>query len=70
MEDIKEQYPSKVNVVFHNITKEESKEYTIYFNIVAIPTQVLLDNNGEEFFRHTGFISTEALLKEINKQLY
>ena len=32
-----------------------------YYGIAVIPTQVLLDKQGKEFFRHSGFISTGDL---------
>lgn len=34
-----------------------------YFGVAAIPTQVLLDKEGKEFFRHSGYYSTEELDK-------
>ena len=49
------------NVVFPNILKPENQNLTKLFGIADIPTQVLLDKNGKEFFRHTGFYSTEDL---------
>ncbi|PKP51996.1 MAG: hypothetical protein CVT92_10930 [Bacteroidetes bacterium HGW-Bacteroidetes-1] len=61
MADIRKKYPEKVNVVFFNILKPENQKLMKYYGIAAIPTQVLLDNNGIEFFRHTGFIATEEL---------
>jgi thioredoxin 1 len=33
-----------------------------YYGIAAIPTQVLLDKTGKEFFRHTGYLSTKELI--------
>ncbi len=66
MEEVKKQYPEKVNVVFLNILKPESQTLMKYFGVAAIPTQVLLDKEAKEFFRHTGFYSTEELLIEMN----
>jgi thioredoxin 1 len=59
--DIRKQYPDKVNVVFFNILKSESQQLMKYYGVVAIPTQIFLDRNGNEIFRHTGFISTEEI---------
>jgi thioredoxin 1 len=39
-----------------------------YFGIALIPTQVLLDKNGEEFFRHAGYFSAVELAGEILKK--
>jgi thioredoxin 1 len=35
-----------------------------YFGIAAIPTQVLLDQEGQEFFRHTGYLSYNDLVDQ------
>ena len=61
MEKVKEKYKGKVNVVFINVMKSENKELSEYYGIAMIPTQILLDKNGKEFFRHTGFYSVEEL---------
>lgn len=64
MDEIRKQYTGKVNVVFVNVTRPESKELLEYFGIATIPAQILLDKNGKEYFRHTGYISTEDLGKQ------
>lgn len=46
-----------INVVFYNVTEKETQKMADFYGIVTIPTQVLLDENGKEFFRHSGFIS-------------
>jgi thioredoxin 1 len=65
MEEISTKYPKKVNVVFLNVLKPESQNLMKLYGIAAIPTQVLLNRNGKEFFRHTGYISSADLEKEI-----
>jgi thioredoxin 1 len=65
MEDIRLQYPEKVNVVFYNITSPKNRKLMKYYGISVIPTQVLLDSEGEEFFRHTGYIPTQELIKKM-----
>ena len=61
MEEIRKKYPQTVNVVFLNILKPENQNLMKLFGIAAIPTQVLLDKNGKEFFRHSGYYSVEDL---------
>jgi thioredoxin 1 len=61
MEDIATKYPHRVNVVFLNILIPENQLLMKYYGIAVIPTQILLDKNGKEFFRHSGFISTGEL---------
>jgi thioredoxin 1 len=67
MEEVKQQYPDRVNVVFLNILKSENQALMKYYGIAAIPTQVLLNKHGKEFFRHTGYYSTNELQKEFFK---
>ncbi len=61
LQDIKDLYPTKVNVVFINVTMKENHDLLRFYGIAVIPTQVLLDKTGREFFRHTGFISSDEL---------
>jgi len=51
-----------INVVFLNTTYHENQILVTYYGIAAIPMQVLLDKNGNEIFKHYGFISAEDLI--------
>lgn len=66
MEEIKNKYAGKIKVVFVNLQKPENRELGDYYGIATIPTQVLLDRNGKEFFRHNGFYSVDDLVKQMN----
>lgn len=68
MDEIKEKYPDRVNVIFYNVTYRQNQDFMKYFGVAAIPTQILLDKNGEEFFRHTGYYETKKLIKQINQK--
>lgn len=63
MEEVKRDFAGRVNVRFVNVSQKENQEWTKYFGVATIPTQVVLDNAGKEVFRHTGFISAEDLSK-------
>ena len=67
--EIQVKYSSTVNVVFLNITLLENHNLMKYYGISVIPTQVLLDRSGNEFFRHIGFYSTKNLSNQINKRI-
>ncbi len=69
MEDLREIYPDKVNIIFYNVTFPENHDLMKYYGIAAIPTQLLLDKNGKVFFRHTGYYSTENLTRQFNTKL-
>jgi len=69
MKEIEEEYADTVKVVFYDVWTKEDKKFAKQYEIKVIPTQVFLDENGEEFFRHQGFFSKEEIVKLINKQL-
>ncbi|MGC8823120.1 MAG: thioredoxin family protein [Bacteroidales bacterium] len=63
MKSIKEKYVNQVNVVFHDVWTPEGKPFGQQYAIQVIPTQVFLDENGKEFFRHEGYFPEEELVK-------
>ncbi len=65
MEQVKHDYATKINVVFINTMLPENMMMVKHFAIAAIPTQVLLNKDGEEIFRHVGAISKEELVSKL-----
>jgi thioredoxin 1 len=63
--DVKEVYKDKavVNVIDVNDYPEEASKY----GIRVIPTQIFLNKDGKEFFRHEGFFSKEEIVEVFNK---
>lgn len=61
MRSIEEKYGEQVKVVFHDVWKDKKPAQD--YGIQLIPTQVFLDENGKEFFRHEGFYSEEEIIK-------
>ena len=55
MKAIESKYKGKVRVVFYDVWTDQGAPYATSYNIRAIPTQVFLDADGNEFFRHTGY---------------
>ncbi|MBE0641325.1 MAG: thioredoxin family protein, partial [Bacteroidales bacterium] len=62
-------YPSGLAIERVIITTDEGLKIMKRFGVLMIPTQVILDKQGAEVYRHTGFISTKDLSEIINKQL-
>ncbi len=54
-------HKSKVNIKTFRVTNDKGKTIAKYFGINTIPTQIIMDKNGVEIFRHTGFLSTDKL---------
>lgn len=68
MKEIEEEYKGQVKVVFYDVLTAEGKPYIKEFGIRAIPTQVFLDKNGNEYFRHQGFFAKDELVKVLKMQ--
>jgi len=68
MKEIEEEYKGQVKVVFHDVKTAEGQPYIKEFGIRAIPTQVFLDKDGNEYFRHLGFFAKDELIKVLEKQ--
>jgi thioredoxin 1 len=67
MDQIKEEYKGQVKVVFYDVWDPLGKPYGEKYNIRLIPTQVFLDRNGKEYFRHEGFFPKEELIKVLQQ---
>ena len=63
MEEIEKEYKGQVKVVFHDVWTAEGRPYAYTYKIRIIPTQVFLDKDGKEYFRHEGFFPKKELVK-------
>ena len=68
MKEIKEEYKGQVKVIFYDVWTAEGKPYARKYGIRVIPTQVFLNKNGTEYFRHEGFFAKDELIKVLKKQ--
>jgi thioredoxin 1 len=60
LEDLKKTYAGKMDVQFIDVW--ENPEAGKTYGINLIPTQIFLDSEGKELFRHEGFFSKEEIL--------
>ena len=63
MKAVEEEYGDAVKVVFYDVWTAEGRPHGKKYDIRAIPTQVFLDKDGKEFYRHTGFLPQEEIDK-------
>jgi thioredoxin 1 len=68
MEEIKKEYKGQVKVVFYDVWTREGKPYAYKYKIRIIPTQVFLDKDGKEYFRHEGFFPKKELVKVLKQK--
>ncbi|HPF52666.1 MAG TPA: thioredoxin domain-containing protein [Draconibacterium sp.] len=65
LEKIKTWNEERVNVVVIQIMNPDSQEMMKFYGISAVPTHIILDKKGNEFFRKYGFISAEDMRMKI-----
>lgn len=59
LDELRESEAGRLRVIMVNVIQEP--DTTAQWRIRAIPTQVLLDGQGQEIDRHLGFLSAQAI---------
>ena len=68
MKSIGQKYGEQIEVIFYDVWTDEGYKYSETYKIQLIPTQVFLDENGQEFYRHEGFFPEKEIDKLLQKQ--
>ena len=68
IEELQKEYKGKIEIEVIDVWKDSS--YLDKYDIQSIPTQIFLDENGKEFFRHVGFYPKEDILKVFRDKGY
>jgi len=68
MRSLESRYGEQLKVIFYNVSSAEERSYAQQYRIRLIPTQVFLDNNGKEFYRHEGFFPETEIDKLLRQQ--
>ena len=58
-------YEGKAEIVFINLLDDPEQQYR--FKLKALPTQIFFNSEGEEVFRHTGFMAEKAIVAQLEK---
>jgi len=66
MREIAKEYKGTIQVVFYDVWK--TPKYAKEYGIQLIPTQVFIDKNGEEIFRHVGFYAKDEIIKMLKEK--
>ncbi len=61
MKAVEEKYGDQIKVIFYDVWRDDQKQFAIDFKIQLIPTQVFLDEESKEFYRHEGFFPEEEI---------
>jgi len=65
MKAVEEEYKGQVKIVFHDVWTPKGKADAMKYNIRVIPTQVFLDKDGKEYFRHEGYYPKADVVRVI-----
>jgi thioredoxin 1 len=68
MKAVEAEYQGQVKIVFHDVWTAKGKADARIYNIRVIPTQVFLDKNGKEYFRHEGYFPKEEVVRVVKMQ--
>ena len=68
MKAIEDKYDDQIKVIFYDVWKSDQRKYAEEYDIRLIPTQVFLDKDGKEIFRHEGFFPEESIDKFLKEQ--
>lgn len=63
MKSIEKKYGSQIKIIFYDVWKSKDKDKAEKYKIRLIPTQVFLNEKGEEIHRHEGFYPEEEIDK-------
>jgi len=65
LDELRKEYPGKLSVEFYDVRKNPAPAQK--YKIRLIPTQVFLDAEGKEYFRHEGFFPKEEIEKVLGQ---
>ena len=68
LDSIREKYPEDVEVIFYDVWTEAGRPYAKKYGVKSIPTQVFLDANGKEYYRHIGYFEESELIKILKQK--
>jgi thioredoxin 1 len=62
---MKKAYEGKADIIFIDVW--ENKNPAQRFKIRAIPTQIFFNAQGQEVYRHVGFLDEKSIVKQLTK---
>ena len=65
LEKLKIEYKEKAEIVFINLLDDPEQQYR--FKLKALPTQIFFNREGEEVYRHIGFMSEKDIVAQLKK---
>ena len=67
MKEVAETYKGQVIVLFYDVWTKQGRIDAEKYNIRVIPTQVFLDVNGKEYYRHEGYFPKDQVVQVLKR---
>ena len=67
IDNIEKKYEGKVIVKFINVYTASNSTLTDKYNIRTIPTQIFLDADGKNMYRHEGILYEDEIIKKLSE---
>ena len=67
LEELKKTYKGRAAVIFIDVW--QNKAMAKKFNISIIPTQIFFNSEGEEIYRHVGFMDKQSIVDRLEYML-
>ncbi len=64
-EALRRRYDTRINIIYIEPSKEQI--LSARYGIRAIPTEIIFDSSGKEFYRHSGFLSEEDIIGKLKE---
>jgi thioredoxin 1 len=64
-EELEKEYQGKANIVLLDIN--EYRDVANKYQVQVIPTQFFFDRNGNQTWRHEGFLAKEEIIKKLEE---
>ncbi|MBN1970175.1 MAG: thioredoxin family protein [Candidatus Delongbacteria bacterium] len=61
LSNLETKYGKQLEIIFHDVKSSKGKTESRKYNIRMIPTQVFLDKEGKEFYRHEGYFPEDKI---------
>jgi len=63
LKKLKQEYDGKASILFIDVRQHRKQGHK--YGIRTIPTQIFFDKKGKEVYRHQGFLSEEAIIRQL-----
>lgn len=67
IDDLQKNYNSFFETEYIDLNYDENREKAYYYQVRVIPTILFFDADGQQLYRHEGYISKEDILKNWKK---